>query len=69
MTRSEAEAAVAVFLARVRKREPGALVHVITGKGNGSLDAQYDRIGPRDTRYSCRNAAFGSTRAARSAGT
>lgn len=69
MTRSEAEAAVAVFLARVRRREPGALVHVITGKGMGSPDALYQRIGPRDTRYSCRNAVFGSTRAARRAGT
>ena len=36
MTWSEAEPAVAAFLTRVRKHEPGALVHVITGKGKGS---------------------------------
>jgi DNA-nicking Smr family endonuclease len=36
MTRTEAEPAVTAFLARVRKRRPGALVHVITGKGRGS---------------------------------
>lgn len=36
MTWSEAEPAVTAFLARVRKRQPGALVHVITGKGKGS---------------------------------
>lgn len=36
MTRSEAEPAVTAFLARVRKRQPGALVHVITGRGKGS---------------------------------
>jgi DNA-nicking Smr family endonuclease len=36
MTWSEAEPAVVAFLNRVRKRQPGALVHVITGKGRGS---------------------------------
>ncbi|HEU5210094.1 MAG TPA: Smr/MutS family protein [Longimicrobiales bacterium] len=36
MTWSEAELAVIAFLTRARKREPGALVHVITGKGKGS---------------------------------
>lgn len=36
MTWSEAEPAVTTFLTRVRKRAPGALVHVITGKGKGS---------------------------------
>ena len=36
MTWSEAEPAVTAFLTRVRKREPGALVHVITGKGKAS---------------------------------
>ncbi|HEU5209889.1 MAG TPA: hypothetical protein VFU06_10885 [Longimicrobiales bacterium] len=36
MTRFTAEVAVASFVARVRKREPDALVHVITGRGNGS---------------------------------
>lgn len=36
MTWSEAEPAVTAFLTRVRKREPGALVHVITGRGKGS---------------------------------
>jgi DNA-nicking Smr family endonuclease len=36
MTRWEAEAAVTSFLTRVYKRSPGALVHVITGKGRGS---------------------------------
>lgn len=32
----EAAPAVTAFLERVRKRQPGALVHVITGKGKGS---------------------------------
>jgi DNA-nicking Smr family endonuclease len=32
----EAKAAVADFLARARRRSPGGLVHVITGKGRGS---------------------------------
>jgi DNA-nicking Smr family endonuclease len=33
MTGIEAAAAVTAFLLRVRKRQPGALVHVITGRG------------------------------------
>jgi DNA-nicking Smr family endonuclease len=33
---SEAEPAVVAFLNRNRKRQPGALVHIITGKGRGS---------------------------------
>ena len=36
LTWSQAEPAVIAFLNRVRKRQPGALVHVITGKGRGS---------------------------------
>lgn len=36
MTASEALPAVTTFVQRVRRRQPGALVHVITGKGKGS---------------------------------
>jgi DNA-nicking Smr family endonuclease len=36
MTWSQAEPAFAAFLARSRKKMPGALVHVITGRGRGS---------------------------------
>lgn len=36
MSASEALPAVTAFVQRVRKRQPGALVHVITGKGKGS---------------------------------
>jgi DNA-nicking Smr family endonuclease len=36
MTWSQAEPAVAAFLNRIRKRQRGALVHIITGKGRGS---------------------------------
>lgn len=36
MTAVEAVAATAAFVLRVRKRRPGALVHVITGRGRGS---------------------------------
>lgn len=36
MTASEALPAVTAFVQRVRRRKPGALVHVITGKGRGS---------------------------------
>jgi DNA-nicking Smr family endonuclease len=36
MTGTEAAPAVTAFLLRVRKRQPGALVHVITGRGRGS---------------------------------
>ena len=36
MTAAEALPAVAAFVKRVRRRSPGALVHVITGKGRGS---------------------------------
>jgi DNA-nicking Smr family endonuclease len=33
---AEAEAAVRAFLRRAHQRTPGALVHVITGRGRGS---------------------------------
>lgn len=36
MTWSQAEPAVVAFLTRNRKKSPGALVHVITGRGRGS---------------------------------
>jgi DNA-nicking Smr family endonuclease len=36
MTASEALSAVTAFVQRVRRRQPGGLVHVITGKGKGS---------------------------------
>ena len=36
MTWSQAEPAVVAFLNRNRKRQRGALVHIITGKGRGS---------------------------------
>jgi DNA-nicking Smr family endonuclease len=36
---AEALAAVAAFVARTHKRTPGALVHVITGRGRGSRGA------------------------------
>jgi DNA-nicking Smr family endonuclease len=36
MTAAEAEAAVAAFLRRCHRRAPGALVHIITGRGRGS---------------------------------
>ena len=36
MTGIETAAAVTAFVTRVRKRHPGALVHVITGKGRRS---------------------------------
>lgn len=36
MTAAEALPAVTAFVRRVRKRQPGALVHVITGRGKGS---------------------------------
>lgn len=36
MSASGALLAVEAFVRRVRKRQPGALVHVITGKGKGS---------------------------------
>ena len=36
MSGIEAVAAVTAFVERVRKRQPGALVHVITGRGRGS---------------------------------
>ena len=36
LTGLEAKSAVASYLARVRKRHPGELVHVITGKGRNS---------------------------------
>jgi DNA-nicking Smr family endonuclease len=36
MTAAQALAAVEAFVRRVRRREPGALVHVITGRGRGS---------------------------------
>ncbi|MBR9990695.1 MAG: Smr/MutS family protein [Gemmatimonadetes bacterium] len=36
MTGVEAVAAVTAFVQRVRKRQPRALVHIITGKGRGS---------------------------------
>lgn len=36
MTASEALPAVTAFVQRVRRRQPGAVVHVITGKGKGS---------------------------------
>lgn len=36
MTASEALPAVTAFVQRVLRRQPGALVHVITGKGKGS---------------------------------
>ena len=36
MTWSQAEPAVVAFLNGIRKRERGALVHIITGKGRGS---------------------------------
>lgn len=36
MSGIEAGPAVTAFVQRVRKRQPGALVHVITGKGRGS---------------------------------
>lgn len=35
-TRAEAEAAVIAFLNRSGKKHPGALVHIITGRGRGS---------------------------------
>lgn len=36
MSGTEAVAAVTAFIQRIRKRQPGALLHVITGKGKGS---------------------------------
>jgi DNA-nicking Smr family endonuclease len=36
MTATEAIDAVSAFVKRARKRQPGALLHVITGKGRGS---------------------------------
>jgi DNA-nicking Smr family endonuclease len=36
MTAAQALPAVEAFVRRVRRREPGALVHVITGRGRGS---------------------------------
>jgi DNA-nicking Smr family endonuclease len=36
MTGSEAVAATTAFVQRVRRRSPGALVHIITGRGRGS---------------------------------
>lgn len=36
MTRMEAQLAVRNFLSAWRKRSPGGVVHIITGKGRGS---------------------------------
>jgi DNA-nicking Smr family endonuclease len=36
MTGTEAVTAVTAFVQRLYRRQPGALVHVITGKGRGS---------------------------------
>jgi DNA-nicking Smr family endonuclease len=36
MTATEAEPAVRAFLQRCRRRTPGGLVHIITGRGRGS---------------------------------
>jgi DNA-nicking Smr family endonuclease len=36
MSRAEGAAAAAAFVRRVQRRAPGALVHIITGRGRGS---------------------------------
>jgi DNA-nicking Smr family endonuclease len=36
MSAAEAVAAASAFVRRVHKRQPGALVHLITGRGRGS---------------------------------
>jgi DNA-nicking Smr family endonuclease len=36
MSAAEAISAVAAFVRRVQRRSPGALVHIVTGKGRGS---------------------------------